>query len=105
MTTKTSISFGKNLSKVMKIRNLRIQDVAEMAQVSKSVVHAWTTGTSPRDLLAVRRLSDALQIPFSELVFGETELVGIEMMSVDDVPFFDGYCRLRIERVIPKNKL
>ena len=104
MSAKPSISFGKNLSRIMKSRNLRIQDVADMAQVSKSVVHAWTTGTSPRDLLAVRRLSDALQIQFSELVFGETETLGMEMMSTDDVPFFDGYCRLRIERVIPKAK-
>lgn len=71
----------------------------------RSSVHAWTTGTSPRDLLAVRRLSEALQIPFLELVFGEKETVGLEMLSAEDVPFFDGYCRLRIERVIPKNKL
>lgn len=105
MSIGTDIPFGRILSGLMKQRDLRIADVAEMARVSKSVVHGWMTGTSPRDLTAVKRLSDALGISFSELLLGEKDksMQIVSFIETDSVPFFDGYCRLRIEKVIPKN--
>lgn len=66
------ISFGRKLSALMKSRNLRISDVSAIAQVSLSVVHGWMTGTNPRDLMAVKRLADSLNVQFAELLLGET---------------------------------
>lgn len=98
------ISFGRNLTALMKDRALRITDVAALAQVSKSVVHGWMTGTNPRDLRAVKRLADALNVQFSELLIGETERLSSNNTDLrfENIPLFDGICRVRIEKVISR---
>jgi len=85
----------------MKEKDFRIQDIASIAGVGKSVVHSWMTGTTPRDLRAVKRLADALDIQFLELLLNEREPQSVQPgdAEFDEVPLFEGICRVRIERV------
>ncbi len=101
MSSSERIPFGKNLTRIMTERNYRIHDVARLSGVGKSVVHSWMTGTTPRDLPAVKRLADALDIQFLELLLGEREVRTEFHANVpfDEVPLFDGICRVRIERL------
>jgi transcriptional regulator with XRE-family HTH domain len=108
MSTNSPLPFGKNLSKIMKEREFRIQDVASIAGVGKSVVHSWITGTTPRDLHAVKKLADALDIQFVELLMSsrEPQTGHTELVPLDESPIFEGICRVRIERLQsgPKRK-
>ena len=100
MLNDSSIPFGRNLTAIMKHRGMKIEDVSRLCGVGKSVVHSWMNGSSPRDLRAVKRFSDAVGISFSELVFGEKEKIKEASAPLNEsVTFFDGLCRLRIERV------
>jgi transcriptional regulator with XRE-family HTH domain len=102
MSGNKEIPFGKNLTALMKQRRMRLEEVTDMCGVSKSVVHSWMNGSSPRDLLAVKKLADTLGVQFSELLLGEQEQqtsLHADLHQNSSSVFFDGLCRLRIERV------
>ena len=101
MSSNYQISFGRNLSKIMREKEYRIRDIAQLAGVGTSVVHSWMTGTTPRDLRAVKKLADALDIQFLELLMNEREVRSghPELAPFDENPVFEGICRVRIERL------
>lgn len=90
----------------MEERGLSIGSIAEMAGVSRSVVQSWTSKANPHDLQAVAKLAKALGIGFKELVLGELEERDIEGVSVTDIfdeqDFFEGVCRIKVQRLVPK---
>lgn len=101
MPNDVHIPFGRNLTRIMRDRNFRIQDVSAKAGLGNSVVHSWMTGTSPYDLRAVKRLADALKVQFSEFLLKEFELkeTKIEAIEIGEVLMFEGLCRIRIDRI------
>lgn len=100
------LPFAKILERVMKERDLSIGAIAEMAGVSRSVVQSWTSQANPHDLQAVAKLAKALNIGFKELLLGETEDRDVDGVSANDIfdeqEFFEGICRVKIQRLVPK---
>jgi len=92
----------------MEERDLSIGAIAEMAGVSRSVVQSWTSNANPHDLQAVAKLAKALNMGFKELLLGENEDRDVDGLSLKDLfeeqEFFEGICRVRIERLVPKRK-
>lgn len=100
------LPFAKILERVMNERGLSIGAIAEMAGVSRSVVQSWTSKANPHDLQAVAKLAKALDMGFKELLLGETEEASFSEISAKDLfdeqDFFDGICRVKIQRLVPK---
>lgn len=98
--------WGHRLKKVMAENELSQRDVAEICNTSVSVVSVWIkNGSSPADLMAIRKLADQLKVSFSWLLTGLYD-EGKTQPSLAEVfeesPYFDGYARIRIDRLIPK---
>jgi|GEM_PF-684963 len=98
--------WGTRLRSAMTEKRMTLRKAAEEAGVAASVVDSWVGGSSPSDLLAVQRLADALGIGFSWLLTGRQENRG-HAPSVAEVfetsTWFDGWARIRIERLVPRN--
>lgn len=89
----------------MEERDLSIGAIAEMAGVSRSVVQSWTSKANPHDLQAVAKLAKALDMGFKELLLGESDQRVTDISAkdlFDEQDFFDGICRIKIQRLVPK---
>lgn len=100
--------WGERLGAALKENNCALRRAAEIAGVSASVIHSWVHGSvSPTDLLAVKRLCDELNLDFTWLLTGEFSK-GRQELSMTEIfeeaPFFDGYAKIRIDRLIPRKK-
>ena len=98
------LPFGSILKRVIDERDLSVKAVAEMAGVRPSVVQSWISSANPHDLQAVARLAKALDMNFKELLLGEKDLpLRIEAADLfDEQDFFEGICKVKVQRLIPK---
>lgn len=85
---------------------MSLREVSRICDVSPSVVSGWINkGNSPTDLISVKKLSDELGVSFSWLVTGAYEKGGNQPSLAeifDETPYFDGYARIRIDRLVHK---
>lgn len=100
------LPFAKILERIMEERGLSIGAIAEMAGVSRSVVQSWTSKANPHDLQAVAKLAKALNMEFKELLLGESDREIKPEASIEDLfdqkDFFEGICKVNIQRLVPK---
>lgn len=100
--------FAKRLSALMKEKGLTVRDAAKIASVGPSTIDDWKSGTTPADYLAVKRLAKHFGIGFELLLTGEdSNTVGGYSPSdffEDGGELFDGYAKISIQRLIPKQK-
>lgn len=100
--------FAKNLRTFMSENGLSIRKVAEIAQVSPSVIDAWKNGVAPTDFEAVSRLAESFHTSFSFLLLGKDESrpsgtpVPIAEVFESGGTFFDGFAKITIEKLTPK---
>ncbi|AHI04974.1 hypothetical protein BDW_02330 [Bdellovibrio bacteriovorus W] len=96
--------WGIRLQDVLSEKNISRRQLAKTINVAPSVIDSWVKGATPNDLKAVKRLADYMDCSFSWLLTGEDEAGSgttvAEMFQV--VPYFDGYARIRIDRLIPR---
>lgn len=100
--------WGSRLKRVLNERSVSSREVARICDVSPSVVSGWVNdGNSPTDLMSIQRLCQKLEISFSWLLTGVYEN-GKQTPALaeifDELPYFDGYARIRIDRLIPKKE-
>ena len=99
--------FTKNLLRLMSERGVSIRQAAEYAGVSPSTVNSWRSGSAPTDFNAVHKLAKGLGVSFEFLLTGKDEGSN-HQVSITEVfeeqKYFDGYCRVRIDRLIPRSK-
>lgn len=100
--------WGVRLKKILTEKNIPLREVARMCSTSPSVVSGWiNNGNSPTDLMAIKNLADELGVSFSWLLTGTYEK-GVESPSLTEIfeeqNWFDGYARIRIDKLIPKKK-
>lgn len=100
--------FPKILSKILKDRRITLAEAAKGCGVSTSTIADWCNGTSPQDLMAVKRLSRFLNISFSYLLTGEKDDVGISTSNnlsdlFEEGPeLYEGYAQIIIKKLVPK---
>lgn len=95
---------GRVLKGLMAERKLSIADVARMAGVSKSVAGDWLSGTTPADLLAVKRLADELGVSMAFLVTGERDKANAP--TLEDVltggDIMEGVFKISVQRLVAR---
>jgi len=104
--TKTE-SWGKRLQSALKERGITQKDAAKLSGVRPSVVAGWISGASPNNFLAVKKLADHLGISFSWLMTGlpdKSEPMSSISEMFEEQEYFDGYARIRIDRLVPRKK-
>lgn len=97
--------FAKNLSLLLKERNLSAAHAAKLIGVSTSTMHGWVSGTSPTDLAAVLRLSEVLHVDFQFLLTGvnaRTERAILEGFDFEREPVLNGLFAIELRRLSPK---
>jgi transcriptional regulator with XRE-family HTH domain len=99
-----TLPFGRILKGIMNERDLTLKQVSELSNVSVSVVQGWLTNSTPADLQAVAVLASKLGISFKSLLLGHDEDIS-KAASIhelfDEQDFFDGYCKIKIQRLVP----
>ena len=101
------LPFASILKRVMGERELSVRAIAEMSGVGASVVQSWLSRANPHDLQAVARLAKALDMSFKELLLGEKDELSAAATAADifdEKEFFEGICKVSIQRLVPKQK-
>ena len=102
--------FSKILKSLMIERRLTIRAVAKMAGVSPSTINDWQSDSVPKNYLAVKKLAHELNVSFSFLLTGEEDakstshLPSVTEVFEDGGALFDGYAKITIQRLIPRDK-
>ena len=101
--------FAGNLKRLMHDRGLSAKAVAELAEVSPSVVQDWLSGSVPHNLNSVAKLSNAIKSDFQWLLTGEHGKVNVKEMSLSELfeiepdPSFSGIFMLEAKRLKKRN--
>ena len=96
----------------MEQQKLSITKAAKIAKVSVSTIAGWKTGTSSTDYEAVKRLATHLGVTLDYILTGDTGSLknkkvhetNIEDLVEDGELMFEGYAKISVQRIIPKNK-
>ncbi len=102
--------FSKILTALMDERNIGVREAARIAEVGASTVMSWRSGALPENYIAVKKLAEALGTTMSFLLTGEDEtrakntVPAISEIFEDGGSLFDGYAKVTIQRLIPRNE-
>lgn len=89
------------LKRVLKEKGLSLKALAHSINVKPSTLSGWLQGSSPRDLVEVHRCSEFLGISMEKLLFDtEPRAASLEDFLTENI--FDGFLKVKIERVIQK---
>ena len=93
----------------MSEKKVSVRAAAEVAGVGISTIDNWRAGAMPEDFLAVKRLAAALGTTLSFLLTGEDDSrasgpPAIAEVFSDGGALFDGYAKITIQRLLPKNE-
>ena len=100
------LPFASLLPQLMEERGLGIRQIAEIAEVPRTVAQGWLNGHIPHDLHAVSRLSRALGVGFKKLLLGEDESpvsTSEIRKNFEEIEVLDGLCHVSIKRLIDRN--
>lgn len=103
--TSTDDHWGIRLQKILNEKKLSQRELSRYTKVSPSVISGWLKGNSPTDLILIKNLSEHLGISFSWLLTGSREKGSVvpNMSEIfEELPYFDGYARIRIDRLVFK---
>jgi len=104
---KNKNEWGQRLKSVLAERKISLRKAAAIAGVSPSVMDSWTSGATPSDMLAVKKLSDSLGVSFSWLLTGQPDSVGDSISlqeHFEEATIFNGLARIKIEKLTPRKK-
>ena len=59
------------LPKLLKKKKWSLSRLGRECNISKSILHSWTTGQRSVDPVLVRKVAEALEVPVYNLLFGE----------------------------------
>jgi transcriptional regulator with XRE-family HTH domain len=101
--------FGQILTALMEEKDMGVREAARVAGVGASTIVSWRGGALPEDYQAVKRLAATLGTTLSYLLTGEDETrpagfaPAISEVFRDGGALFDGYAKITIQRLIPKD--
>ena len=100
--------FAQILCALMKENNCTIAKAAKISGVSPSSVSDWQQGASPENYLAVQKLAEYFGVSLSFMLTGKEEKnhtnPTITQVFDEGEFLFDGFAKITIQRIIPKNK-
>lgn len=101
--------FAKILTKLMEEKGLKVREAARIAEVGPSTIVSWRSGALPEDYSAVKRLAKHLGVTLSFILTGEDDSrpdgapVTVAEVFDDGGMLFDGYAKITIQRLVPRN--
>jgi transcriptional regulator with XRE-family HTH domain len=104
---KNKNEWGLRLKSILSERKISLRKAAAIAGVSPSVMDSWTSGATPSDMLAVKKLSDSLGVSFSWLLTGQPDSVAATISlqeHFEESTIFSGIARIKIDRLTPRKK-
>lgn len=100
--TKTSKTFGENLERLIKERNLSARQLAKEIGVKPSSLHDWIgkNGKFPKNPEVYRLISEYFDISLNELLFGEPDKKAqtIEQL-IDKQEVFSGVYEITLKKI------
>ncbi len=102
--------FSKRLRRLMEEKGLTIREAAKAVEVPISTLDGWRSGATPEDFEAVQRLAHLLGVTLSFLLVGkddtrpEGQVPSITEIFDDGGQIFDGFAKITIQRLLPKNR-
>lgn len=101
--------FTKILNRLLDERHLGIREAARIAGVGPSTIMSWKSGALPEDYQAVKRLAEGMGTTLSFLLTGENDAASAGPPTVAEIfddggVMFDGYARISIRKLIPRNE-
>lgn len=100
--------FSKILRALMAEGHTTIAQAAKAAGVSASTIADWREGANPENYLAVQKLAEHFGVSLSFILTGKEEKTQtaptITQVFDESDYLFDGYAKITIQRMIPKNK-
>lgn len=96
------MNLRKNLSKIMKERNLSLAALASASGVPKQTIHGWTAGRRVRDLDKLKKVASVLKMPLHDLLYGVPDPFSSVTNEVLK-ELFSGDVRVTIHRIERRN--
>ena len=100
------VPFSKLLNSLMKEKGMGVREAARIAGVNASTLQSWRAGALPENFMAVKKLAEGLGTTMSFLLTGQDDSrkTGPLVAEVfgDGGVIFDGYCKITVERLVPR---
>lgn len=105
-----SDSISRRLTSLMKEKKMTLAMASKVSGIAKSTIQSWRTGSSPTDFEGLKKLADSLGVSLEFVLTGEDskqnngkEITLAEAFQCEE-PLFDGFCKVSITRLIPRDK-
>ncbi len=85
---------GENIRKYRTLRNMSLQEVADIIGVTKKTIQNYETGAIKIDMHRLSEISDALNVNVLKIIHGAESFFGIELPKNDivDIPLVGKIC-------------
>lgn len=95
--------FSMRLSNLLTESGLTVKEAASICGTGTSQIQSWKSGTLSTDYAALSKLAEHLGITLEYLLTGENKTQpGIKEIFQNGELLFDGFLKVRIERMIPR---
>ncbi len=98
------MEFAKTLKTLIRQRGTTTNEVAREINVSPKTINDWLTGRTPRDLDAVKRCAQHLNVSVHYLLYGVDDGNGSLAAILDKTEIFAGIFEITIKKVKSKNE-
>lgn len=90
----------ENLKTLMEQKKISLLALAKTSGVSKSTLHDWLTGSSPKKLEHVKAVADYFDLTINDLCFSNLEEAQIPKAAfIGDKPIIDGLFHVTVRKV------
>ncbi len=105
-TDEAELSLKRTLRELLKKRGLSEREFAKLIRMPPSTIGEWLSGSSPQDLLAIRRAAQLLGVSVSYLLFGTPESIGGQTLSLQELflseKVVSGLFQVTVKRLTPR---
>ena len=96
------MEFAKTLKTLIRQNASSVNELAREINVSPKTINDWLTGRTPRDLDAVKRCAEFLEVSIHFLLYGEDESRNLIEDILEKTEIHTGLYEISVRRVSPK---
>lgn len=87
----------ENLEHLLKSKDMTVASLGRLSSVPKTTISDWLAGTMPKDLKAVKRVSDVFGLSIDTMVFGD--VTKPEQLEIHSDDWTGGLFEIQFRRV------
>jgi len=98
-------SFGQNLTRLLKAKNLSVREFAKTIEEPVATVNEWCGSTDriPRSADVIKKIADFFSVTTHELLFGEADPRSLVGEILERTEIHTGLYEITIKKVNSKN--